>query len=75
MLYFKSLEWGRFIVFVLCIMFFCVVLWVGGVMQAMFAQLPAMVSRDVNLGDDNHDAHDAHDDSDDNHDDHDDNDN
>ena len=41
-------------------------------MQAMFAQLPAMVSRDVNLGDDNHDAHD---DSDDNHDDHDDSDN
>ena len=40
---------------------FCVVLWVGGVMQAMFAQLPAMVSRDVNLGDDNHDDHDDHD--------------
>ena len=30
-------------------------------MQAMFAQLPAMVSRDVNLGDDNHDDHDDHD--------------
>ena len=41
-------------------------------MQAMFAQLPAMVSRDVNLGDDNHDDHDDHDD---NHDDSDDSDN
>ena len=33
-------------------------------MQAMFAQLPAMVSRDVNLGDDNHDDHDDYDDHD-----------